>query len=78
MGTVIEPAKTDRRDVAELVAHKFIKRQNADVWVWSDGVVTKRIGKTRRFSWRPEGGATEFLKNNKTVRGVGPDAFERI
>lgn len=57
---------TDRRKFgATLIAHSILKSQRAEVWVWSDGWVTKRMGKKKRFAWRPERGAEGFAKDNR-------------
>lgn len=74
----MEPSETDRRHQAALLGHNHIEWQDADVWVWDDGWVTKRIGSRRRFAWQPEGGAERFLEINPGCRGYDETAFRRI
>lgn len=79
MGNTDCPENSDRRDIATLLGHTFIRSQHADVWVWSDGCVTKRMGKRdKRFAWWPDGGADVFLENNPKCRGYDSTAFQRI
>jgi hypothetical protein len=74
--TSLEPAQVDRRSEATLLAHSWIARQKANVWVWSDGWVTKQTGKRKRsFAWRPNCSVDDFIDGNRMSRIIGEKAL---